>query len=366
MSRSMLANPSHLPGHLLHRIATLILTIIAAGLSIYPMMCNAKPASGSVPNIVLILADDLGYGDVGCYGWPPRSRRIATRCPVCQPARNPTHRESAGQAWPVGSFIRMSCGSSRAFHQLGDTAWFVDWYAGVRSSASVEEHVVLGGVRILSEFSAGVEDGIRQGNYAGTWFPLPGHDCPDSCGARDTSRRTDVEATPRVAILASANLHGSPPPLKFLSALKLHRWGRPAAVSNLPLRSSAGVSCAGYQEAVSASGRCDRRLQLVGPRFPRRIYLDGRTRNCYLEGVVLSSGRRASPSILRKRLHSSVANLPGVLRRSSVATDERNPHDRRNVIAAFFCLSKRRREIPRARATGPPARWRPSRAIGLL
>ena len=33
-----------------------------------------------------------------------------------------------------------------------------------------------------------------------------------SSGACDTSRRTDVEATPRVAFLASANLHRSPHP----------------------------------------------------------------------------------------------------------------------------------------------------------
>ena len=53
------------------------------------------------PNVILILADDLGYGDVGCYGGPdartPNIDRLAkggVRCtdgyaafPVCSPSR---------------------------------------------------------------------------------------------------------------------------------------------------------------------------------------------------------------------------------------------------------------------------------------
>ncbi len=54
--------------HLLRRIAALILVTLPVGLSIYPETCEAITHNVSVPNIVLILADDLGWSDLGCYG----------------------------------------------------------------------------------------------------------------------------------------------------------------------------------------------------------------------------------------------------------------------------------------------------------
>lgn len=81
-------------------------TVCMAGAAVIPMAASAvgKPPvlTGRRPNIVFIMADDLGYGDLGCYGQKviktPNIDRLATQgvCfsqayaggPVCTPSRS--------------------------------------------------------------------------------------------------------------------------------------------------------------------------------------------------------------------------------------------------------------------------------------
>lgn len=77
------------------------LFLLTLAITHFAMAQQAKPSPGRLPNIIYIYADDLGYGELGCYGQQkiktPNLDRLAkegirftqhyTGTPVCAPAR---------------------------------------------------------------------------------------------------------------------------------------------------------------------------------------------------------------------------------------------------------------------------------------
>jgi arylsulfatase len=71
----------------------------AAGLAVHPLSAGAAPKSRRKPNILLILADDLGFSDIGCFGSEIKTPSLDAlaaggirytqmyNCAKCQPSR---------------------------------------------------------------------------------------------------------------------------------------------------------------------------------------------------------------------------------------------------------------------------------------
>ena len=101
ITNEVVRHPSHLLLHMLPGMATLILVSSTVSLSVGSKNNEAPPRSAGVPNIVLILVDDLGWADVGCYGsrftLTPHIDRLAAEgmiftdayaaAPICSPTR---------------------------------------------------------------------------------------------------------------------------------------------------------------------------------------------------------------------------------------------------------------------------------------
>ncbi len=93
--------PNQLTARFRHSIAAFVLSSFAAILSEDAANAASCADNTRVPNIILILADDLGYGDLSCYGAADlqsphidglaqqglRFSNFYANCPVCSPTR---------------------------------------------------------------------------------------------------------------------------------------------------------------------------------------------------------------------------------------------------------------------------------------
>jgi len=101
-----------------------ILVVLAVALS-SGLSRGAIHASGERPNILFILSDDMGYGDVGCYGGKfaptPNLDRLAREgirftqyyspSPICSPSRTGTTTGSFPARWNLTSFLQTRAGN---------------------------------------------------------------------------------------------------------------------------------------------------------------------------------------------------------------------------------------------------------------
>src|SRR3982751_6230780 len=82
-------------------------------------ICRSASASDDLPNIIFILADDLGPGDIGCYGGKlvetPNIDRLASEgmrfeqyyvaSPVCSPSRCALITGQFPARWQITSYL---------------------------------------------------------------------------------------------------------------------------------------------------------------------------------------------------------------------------------------------------------------------
>ena len=82
-------------------VSTAALTVLGCNPSSQKTSVSAKSLKGSRPNIILVMTDDQGYGDLGCHGHPflktPNLDKLYTQStrftdfhvsPTCAPTRS--------------------------------------------------------------------------------------------------------------------------------------------------------------------------------------------------------------------------------------------------------------------------------------
>jgi arylsulfatase A-like enzyme len=121
-----LTQPARSPSLMSMMTKTVFLIAVLQGAVMLPFhtVCAAAPAS-SRPNILFILSDDMGYGDVGCYGGKfaptPNLDRLASEgirfthyyspSPICSPSRTGVTTGMCPARWNITSYLQTRAGN---------------------------------------------------------------------------------------------------------------------------------------------------------------------------------------------------------------------------------------------------------------
>lgn len=103
------------PRHLQHRITTLTFFTVVALVAehIYPQTVNAD--SSDRPNIILIMVDDMGYSDLGCYGGETRTPNLDR---LAAGGLRFTQFYNTGRCWPTRASLMTGLYPHQAGHAM--------------------------------------------------------------------------------------------------------------------------------------------------------------------------------------------------------------------------------------------------------
>jgi len=100
-----------------------------------PLAATAAPAPTVRPNVIFVLADDMGYGDLSCYGGPSvnttnidrlaaegiRFTQFCVNSPICSPSRTALTTGQFPARWKITSYI-----DNRALNEQRGMAQWLD------------------------------------------------------------------------------------------------------------------------------------------------------------------------------------------------------------------------------------------------
>ena len=101
----------------------LSIPVLACGLALVAV--GSSPAAGPQPNVIILLADDLGWGDLSCYGGKlaatPHLDRMAKEgvrftqfyvaAPICSPSRCGLLTGQFPARWRITSYLQTRAGN---------------------------------------------------------------------------------------------------------------------------------------------------------------------------------------------------------------------------------------------------------------